>query len=53
MTERSVLLMIVVLAVRVIVNNVEVRRGEWLLARAAGEACLVPSASQAAIGGLH
>ena len=49
MTHGAILLMIVLLAVRVVLVNVEVCGREWFLAGFAHEAGLVPSASQAPI----
>ena len=48
--QRSISLMVVVLAVWLVVDDVEIGRSERLLASAAREALLVPSASQTAIG---
>lgn len=48
--QRAILFVVVLLAIRVVVDDVEVRGGEWLFTRSAGEACFVPSASQASIG---
>ena len=45
--------MIVVLAVWLVVDDIEIGRSERLLASATREALLVPSASQAAIGCFH
>lgn len=42
--------MVVVLAIRLVVDDIEIRRGEWLRAGSACETLLVPAASQATIG---
>jgi hypothetical protein len=49
--QRSIGFVIVVLAVRLIVDDIEIRSSERLLAGTAGEALLVPSACKSAIGG--
>lgn len=42
--------MVVLLAIGLVVDDVEVRGGEGLVAGAAGEALLVPAAGEAAVG---
>jgi hypothetical protein len=42
--------MVVVLAERLVVDDVEISCGEWLRAGAAGKALLVPATSQATVG---
>lgn len=51
--QGAVLLVVVLLAVRVVVDDVEVGGGEGLLAGFAGEAGLVPAAGQPSVCGLH
>ena len=48
--QRAVLLVVVLLAVGLVVQDVKVRVGERLLARFADEALFVPAACQASIG---
>lgn len=50
--DRAILLVVVLFAIRVIVNDVEVCRSEWLLTGFAYETGLVPSSRQAAIRSL-
>ena len=45
------MLVVVLLAVRLVLDDVEVGRREGLLARSAGKALLVPAACEAAISG--
>jgi len=41
---------VVVLTERLVIDDIEIRRGEWLRAGAAGKALLVPATGQATVG---